>query len=134
MTMQDPIAAMLTQIRNGQMGKKAFVTTPASTKKAAILEVLLDEGYILGFEMDVDANDKPVLKIHLKYYQNQPVISRIDRKSSPGLRVYKTRRELSKSKVLGGLGIAILSTSKGVMTDKKARAEGLGGEVLCLVA
>ncbi len=132
MTMQDPIAAMLTQIRNGQMGRKASVITPASKKKAAILKVLLEEGYILGFEMTKDKNEKPCLDIHLKYHQNQPVITRIDRQSSPGLRIYKRRRDLSK--VLGGLGIAILSTPKGVMTDKKARSQGQGGEVLCLVA
>lgn len=131
MSLQDPIADMLTQIRNGQMSKKHRVKTPASNVKVAILKVLAEEGYIETFREDKTA-DKPTLEVSLKYYQDKPVIEKIRRVSRPGLRVYKGKDDLPK--VMGGLGVAILSTSQGVMTDKKARQVGQGGEVLCTVA
>jgi small subunit ribosomal protein S8 len=131
MSMNDPIADMLTRIRNGQTTEKAEVSMPSSKLKVAIAQVLLDEGYILGYEVD-DASVKKTLTIQLKYYEGQPVIARIDRYSSPGLRRYSAVGQIPK--VMGGLGTAILSTSKGVMTDRQARAEGVGGEVLCLIA
>lgn len=131
MSLQDPVADMLTQIRNGQMSKKRSVKTPASTVKTAILKVLEEEGYIEAFQRDKTA-DKPTIEVFLKYYQDKPVIEKIRRVSRPGLRVYKGKDDLPK--VMGGLGVAILSTSQGVMTDKKARQLGQGGEVLCTVA
>ena len=131
MSLQDPIADMLTQIRNGQMSKKSQVRIPASKVKAAILTVLEEEGYIEAFKSDKTA-DKPTIEVFLKYYQDKPVIEKIRRVSRPALRVYKGKDELPK--VMGGLGIAILSTPQGVMTDKKARQIGQGGEVLCTVA
>jgi small subunit ribosomal protein S8 len=131
MSLHDPIADMLTQIRNGQMAKKETVTVPCSKGKVAILQVLKEEGYILSFQK-VAEEDKLKLVIHLKYFENKPVIEKIKRVSRPGLRIYKKKDELPR--VMGGLGIAILSTSQGVMSDKKARSLGQGGEVLCVVA
>ncbi len=131
MSMSDPIADMLTRIRNGQQAGKASVRLPASRKKMAIAQVLKDEGYIADvtrFEED----GKPVMEITLKYHQGQPVIEMIQRVSRPGLRVYKGKEELPR--VRGGLGIAIVSTSKGVMTDRQARKLGHGGEVIAYVA
>lgn len=131
MSISDPIADMLTRIRNGQMVDKTEVTMPSSKLKVAIAKVLEDEGYIDGYT--VDANDgKPVLRIRLKYYAGRPVIEMIERVSRPGLRVYKNHETIPQ--VMNGLGIAIISTPKGVMTDRKARAAGIGGEVLCVVA
>ncbi|AZN37025.1 30S ribosomal protein S8 [Iodobacter ciconiae] len=130
MAMHDPIADMLTRIRNAQRADKAQVTMPSSTLKLAIAGVLQDEGYIESFE--VTGEVKPVLTIELKYYAGRPVIERLDRVSKPGLRIYKGATEIPT--VMNGLGVAILSTSKGVMTDRKARANGIGGELLCVVA
>lgn len=131
MSMQDPISDMLTRIRNGQAGNKAKVTMPSSRIKVAIAAVLKDEGYITDFSTDA-GDGKPSLSVMLKYHDGQPVISTIKRGSRPGLRIYKGKDELPK--VLGGLGIAIVSTSQGVMTDRAARAAGHGGEVLCYVS
>ena len=131
MSMSDPIADMLTRIRNAQRVDKASVTMPSSKLKVAIATVLKDEGYVDSFE--VKANDgKPELEITLKYYAGRPVIERIERVSKPGLRIYKGRNAIPQ--VMNGLGVAIVSTSRGVMTDRKARANGVGGEVLCYVA
>lgn len=131
MSMQDPIADMLTRIRNGQMAGKVRVTMPMSTKKMAIAELLKNEGYVRdALEEEVDG--RKVLTVVLKYYEGKPVIERIDRVSRPGLRVYKRKGELPR--VLDGLGIAVISTSSGLMTDRAARAAGHGGEVLCYVA
>jgi small subunit ribosomal protein S8 len=131
MSMSDPIADMLTRIRNAQSVNKLSVSMPASKLKGAIAVVLKDEGYIDDFA--VVANDgKPLLSISLKYYAGRPVIEKIDRVSKPGLRVYKGSQNIPK--VMNGLGVTILSTSKGVMTDRKAQAAGIGGEVLCVVA
>jgi small subunit ribosomal protein S8 len=131
MSMSDPIADMLTRIRNAQSVNKLTVSMPASKLKGAIAGVLKDEGYIEDFV--VQTNDgKPVLNISLKYYAGRPVIEKIDRVSKPGLRVYKGSQNIPK--VMNGLGVTILSTSKGVMTDRKAQAAGIGGEVLCVVA
>ena len=130
MSMTDPIADMLTRIRNAQMTEKATVEMPSSKVKAAIARVLKDEGYIDGFK--VTGEQKPVLEIALKYYAGRPVIERIERVSKPRLRIYRAKDEIPK--VMNGLGIAIVSTSHGVMTDRKARASGVGGEVLCIVA
>jgi len=131
MSAQDPIADMLTRIRNAQRVGKFSVSMPSSTKKVAIANVLLNEGFIAKFEI-TDANVGKELTLSLKYYEGKPVISLIQRVSRPGLRVYKACDELPK--ILGGLGIALVSTSKGVMTDRSARQLGEGGEVLCLVA
>jgi small subunit ribosomal protein S8 len=128
--MTDPIADMLTRIRNAQMTEKATCEMPSSKLKIAIARVLQDEGYIDGFKVNGEA--KPTLEIALRYYSGRPVIEKIERISRPGLRVYKPSREVPK--VMNGLGIAIVSTSKGVMTDRKARGMGVGGEVLCIVA
>ncbi|MDZ4189865.1 MAG: 30S ribosomal protein S8 [Hydrogenophaga sp.] len=131
MSMSDPIADMLTRIRNAQMVEKASVTMPASKVKTAIAQVLKDEGYIDGFK--VKSNDgKNELEITLKYYAGRPVIERIERVSRPGLRVYRGRNAIPQ--VQNGLGVAIVTTPQGVMTDRKARATGVGGEVLCYVA
>lgn len=130
MSMQDPLADMMTRIRNGQMAKKATVDMPSSKMKVAIANVLQGEGYIKGFSVDGDA--KPVLTVELKYFEGKPVIESIKRVSRPGLRIYKPGDELPK--VMGGLGVAIVSTNKGVMTDRAARAAGVGGEVLCYVS
>ncbi|MCE2914227.1 MAG: 30S ribosomal protein S8 [Rubrivivax sp.] len=131
MSMSDPIADMLTRIRNGQMVDKAKVTMPSSKLKVAIAQVLKDEGYIDGFAIKSDAG-KAELEIALKYYAGRPVIERIERVSRPGLRVYRGRGTLPQ--VMNGLGVAIVTTPQGVMTDRKARATGIGGEVLCYVA
>jgi small subunit ribosomal protein S8 len=129
--MSDPIADMLTRIRNAQRVDKTEVVMPSSKLKVAIATVLKDEGYIEGF--NVVANDgKPELHIGLKYYAGRPVIERLERVSRPGLRVYKGRDAIPQ--VMNGLGVAIVSTPRGVMTDRKARAAGVGGEVLCYVA
>lgn len=130
MSMSDPIADMLTRIRNGQTAAKADVAMPASNMKQAIAKVLKDEGYIKDFAVSDDA--KAQLTVSLKYFEGRPVIESIKRVSRPGLRIYKNKDELPK--VLNGLGIAIVSTSKGVMTDREARTNGHGGEVICLVS
>jgi small subunit ribosomal protein S8 len=131
MSMSDPISDMLTRIRNAQMAEKATVSMPSSKLKAAIAKVLHDEGYIEGFKV-VNDGAKATLEIGLKYYADRPVIEQIRRVSRPGLRVYKGSEDIPR--VMNGLGIAIVSTSKGLMTDRKARASGIGGEVLCIVA
>ncbi|MDO8438490.1 MAG: 30S ribosomal protein S8 [Nitrosomonadaceae bacterium] len=131
MSMSDPIADMLTRIRNAQLAEKTVVAMPASKLKAAIAQVLKDEGYIEHFAVH-ETDGKPVLEINLKYYAGRPVIEKIERVSRPGLRIYKSSDKLPK--VMNGLGVAIVSTSKGVMTERKARASGVGGEVLCIVA
>lgn len=130
MSMSDPIADMLTRIRNAQMVEKPSVEMPASKLKVAIAQVLRDEGYIDGFTVTSDA--KPTLQIALKYYAGRPVIERLERVSRPGLRIYKGRHDIPQ--VMNGLGVAIVTTPRGVMTDRKARAAGVGGEVLCFVA
>ena len=129
--MTDPIADMLTRIRNGQSANKAQVSMPASKKKQAIAEVLKSEGYISDYKVE-DAAGKAVLSVTLKYYEGRPVIDMLKRVSRPGLRIYKGKDELPS--VQGGLGVAIVSTSKGVMSDRAARAAGEGGEVLCYVS
>jgi small subunit ribosomal protein S8 len=129
--MSDPIADMLTRIRNAQMVEKTIVSMPASKVKAAIAQVLKDEGYIDGFQVK-SADGKNELEISLKYYAGRPVIERIERVSRPGLRVYRGRNAIPQ--VQNGLGVAIVTTPQGVMTDRKARATGVGGEVLCYVA
>ncbi len=129
--MTDPIADMLTRVRNGLAAEKIAVDMPASRVKAAIAKVLKDEGYIKDFETS-EQDGKPALTITLKYYQGRPVISKIKRESKPGLRVYRSKGELPS--VIGGLGVAIISTSKGIMPDREARAAGIGGEVLCTVS
>ncbi|MCA1805841.1 MAG: 30S ribosomal protein S8 [Xanthomonadaceae bacterium] len=129
--MTDPIADMLTRIRNGQSANKAKVTMPASSKKQAIAEVLKSQGYISEYAVE-DVDGKPVLGITLKYYEGKPVIERIERVSRPGLRIYKGKDDLPS--VQGGLGVAIVSTSKGVMSDRAARVAGEGGEVLCYIS
>jgi len=131
MGMTDPVADMLTRIRNAQMVRQVEVKMPASKLKAAIANVLKDEGYIEDFAVHADGPMQE-LRIGLKYYAGRPVIERLERVSSPGLRVYKGRHDIPR--IMNGLGIAILSTSHGVMTDRKARASGVGGEVLCIVA
>ena len=131
MSMSDPIADMLTRIRNAQQVDKVTVSMPSSKLKAAIAAVLKDEGYIDSFEVK-GTSAKPELEIALKYYAGRPVIERIERVSRPDLRIYKGRTSIPQ--VMNGLGVAIVSTSRGVMTDRKARATGVGGEVLCYVA
>jgi small subunit ribosomal protein S8 len=131
MSMSDPIADMLTRIRNAQMVEKASVVMPSSKLKAAIAQVLKDEGYIDGYAIKADGG-KAELQIALKYYAGRPVIERIERVSRPGLRIYKGRHDIPQ--VMNGLGVAIVTTPQGVMTDRKARAAGIGGEVLCYVA
>ena len=130
MSMQDPLSDMLTRIRNAQMAGKTKVEMPGSKLKAAVANVLKEEGYIADFNASNEAG-KPRLSIELKYFQGKPVIAEIDRISRPGLRNYKGKDELPS--VRGGLGVAIVSTSRGVMTDRAARAAGVGGEVLCTV-
>lgn len=129
--MTDPVADMLTRIRNGQMAQKENVSMPSSKLKVAIADVLKSEGYIEGFAVRDDAG-KTQLDIALKYYAGRPVIERIERVSRPGLRVYKGSKDIPR--VMNGLGVAIVSTPQGVMTDRKARAANMGGEVLCIVA
>ena len=131
MSMSDPISDMLTRIRNAQMASKASVAMPSSKVKVAISKVLKDEGYIEDYSV-ATVEGKAVLEVILKYYAGQPVIERIDRVSKPGLRIYRGVDAIPK--VMNGLGVAIVSTPKGVMTDRKARASNTGGEVLCVVA
>jgi len=131
MSMSDPIADMLTRIRNAQMVEKVSVQMPSSKVKIAIAQVLKDEGYIDDFAVKAEGA-KSELNIALKYYAGRPVIERLERVSKPGLRVYRGRNEIPQ--VMNGLGVAIVSTPKGVMTDRKARANGVGGEVICYVA
>lgn len=130
MSMSDPIADLLTRIRNAQMAKLPTVGIPSSKIKVAIAKVLQDEGYILGYQVDENGG-KPNLNIELKYFQGKPVIEEIKRASRPGLRSYKGKEDLPK--VRAGLGISIMSTNKGLMTETQARAAGIGGEVLCTV-
>jgi small subunit ribosomal protein S8 len=131
MSMTDPIADFLTRIRNGQLAGKTEVAAPASRIKLALAKVLKEEGYIEDFAIAEQAA-KPTVTVRLKYFQGRPVIDRLERVSRPGLRVYKAKDELPK--VLGGMGVAIISTSRGLMTDREARAAGHGGEVLCIVS
>jgi small subunit ribosomal protein S8 len=130
MSMSDPISDMLTRIRNAQATEKVTVLVPASKVKRAIAQVLKDEGYIEDFAVR-DNEGKPVIEIGLKYYAGKPVIEKIERVSRPGLRIYKAKDDIPR--VMNGLGVAIVSTSRGVMTDRKARDAGVGGEVLCIV-
>lgn len=132
MSMTDPIADFLTRLRNGQTARKKSVRCPSSKAKEAIARVLQDEGYILGFDVASEEGNKKTMTVALKYFDGKPVIERIERISTPSLRVYKASDEIPT--VLGGLGVAIVSTSAGVVTDKQARAAGQGGEVLCVVA
>jgi small subunit ribosomal protein S8 len=129
--MTDPISDMLTRIRNGQKARKVSVSMPASKVKIAVANVLKDEGYITGFETSGEGAEQ-TLSVELKYFEGTPVIEKVDRISKPGLRIYRGKDELPK--VLGGLGIAIVSTSAGVMSDRQAREQGIGGEVLCVVS
>jgi len=131
MSMSDPIADMLTRIRNGQSARKVSVSMPASKAKEAVAKVLKDEGYILGFATEGEGVQKE-LKVELKYFEGVPVIENIQRTSKPGLRIYRSKDELPK--VLGGLGVSIVSTSAGVMSDRQAREKGIGGEVICVVS
>ena len=130
MTMTDPISDMLTRIRNGQKARMVSVSMPASKSKEAIASVLKDEGYIIDFSTEGEGATK-TLSVELKYFEGVPVIEKIQRTSRPGLRVYRGKEDLPK--VLGGLGVAIVSTSAGVMSDRQAREKGIGGEVLCVV-
>ena len=130
MSMQDPISDMLTRVRNAQMAGKKFVDMPGSKLKAAVAQVLEDEGYISGHRVE-SAEGKPRLSIELKYYNGKPVIAEIERFSKPSLRRYASKDKMPN--VRGGLGVAIVSTSKGVITDRAAKAQGVGGEVLCTV-
>jgi small subunit ribosomal protein S8 len=129
--MTDPISDMLTRIRNGQKARKVSVTMPASKAKTAVAKVLKDEGYIADYSTTADGQ-KADLTIELKYYEGKPVIERIERVSKPGLRIHRGKEELPR--VLGGLGVAIVSTSAGVMSDRQAREKGIGGEVLCVIS
>jgi small subunit ribosomal protein S8 len=131
MSMTDPVADLLTRIRNGQTAGKTSVSMAASKLKTSILKVLKDEGYIAGFNVDGESA-KPQLTVDLKYFDGRPVIDRLERVSRPGLRIYRGKDDLPK--ILGGMGTVIVSTPRGVMTDKAARAIGQGGEVLCIVA
>ncbi|MDR1709962.1 MAG: 30S ribosomal protein S8 [Candidatus Accumulibacter sp.] len=131
MSMSDPISDMLTRIRNAQLANKAAVAMPSSKVKVAIVKVLKDEGFVEDFAVRENAG-KPTLEIGLKYYAGRPVIEKIDRVSTPGLRIYRGANDIPR--VMNGLGVAIVSTPKGVMTDRKARASHVGGEVLCIVA
>jgi len=136
MSMSDPIADMLTRIRNAQRVEKNEVAMPSSKLKVAIAQVLRDEGYIEGYQIatgtDGATTGHPELRIGLKYYAGRPVIERLERVSRPGLRIYRGRDDLPQ--VMNGLGVAIVSTPQGVMTDRKARTAGVGGEILCYVA
>ena len=130
MSMQDPVADMLTRIRNGQARSKLEVRMPASSKKAAVAKVLEEEGYISGFRLEGESPKEEIV-LGLKYYQGEPVIEKIERVSRPGLRVYRNKDNLPS--VIGGLGVAVISTSKGMMSDRQARESGIGGEVICAV-
>jgi small subunit ribosomal protein S8 len=130
--MSDPIADMLTRIRNAQLAEKISVRMPLSKVKKAIAQVLIDEGYVDGMNIVDEAGKKPELELSLKYYSGRPVIEKIERVSRPGLRIYKGAQDIPR--VMNGLGVAIMSTPQGVMTDRKARKTGIGGEVLCIVA
>ena len=132
MSMSDPIADMLTRIRNAQMAEKSNVKMPFSNVKKAIAQVLVDEGYIDGMSVVGEDGKKPELELSLKYYSGRPVIEKIERVSRPGLRIYKGAQDIPT--VMNGLGVAIVSTPKGVMTDRRARKTSIGGEVLCIVA
>ena len=129
MTMQDPLSDMITRIRNAKLREKVSVAMPSSKVKVSVAKVLKDEGYILNYRVTEDK--KPVLEIDLKYYDGKPVIEEITRSSKPSLRVYSSSKDLPKVK--SGLGVAIVSTSKGVMSDRSARSNGVGGEILCTV-
>lgn len=129
MTMQDPVADLLTRIRNAQAARHAEVSMPSSKQKRAILDVLVSEGYVASYQESADV--KPVVTVQLKYVKGVPVIEEVKRVSRPGLRIYKESSDLPK--VRGGLGIAIVSTDKGMLTDRVARAQGVGGEVICTV-
>ncbi len=131
MSMSDPIADMLTRIRNGQMAGHENVVMPSSKVKVALAKVLTDEGYVKTYSVN-ENNGKPELAVDLKYFEGQPVIESIKRISRPGLRVYKNKNELPQ--VIGGLGVAVISTSKGVMSDRAARLAGVGGEIICYVS
>jgi len=131
MSMTDPIADMLTRIRNGHAAEKTRVTMPSSKLKVSIAQVLKDEGYITDFRTG-ETEGKSELSIELKYFDGKPVIEKLQRISKPGLRIYKNKDELPR--VMGGMGVAIISTSRGIMSDRAARAAGQGGEVLCIVA
>ena len=131
MSMTDPIADMLTRIRNGQKARKVSVTMPSSQAKGAVARVLKDEGYVTDFSTESEGS-KETLTIELKYFEGAPVIERIERVSKPGLRIFRRKEELPK--VLGGLGVAIVSTSAGVMSDRQAREKGIGGEVMVYIA
>ncbi len=131
MSLSDPIADMLTRIRNAQAADKTFVNVPFSKLKKSIASLLIEEGYIEGVS-EIQVDNQPMLRLSLKYYLGQPVIEKIERVSKPDLRVYKGSNDIPK--VLNGLGVAVISTSKGIMTDRKARAMGVGGEVICIVA
>ena len=132
MSMSDPISDMLTRLRNAQRAEKTLVKMPSSKVKVAIAKVLKDEGYVEDFAVRESGGGKAELEIGLKYYSGQPVIEKIERVSRPGLRIYKGSEDIPT--VMNGLGIAIVSTSQGVMTDRNARAKGVGGEILCIVA
>lgn len=131
MSINDPIGDFLTRIRNGQQARKKYIVSPSSKAREAVAAVLKDEGYIADYAVTADGNKK-TMSVTLKYFAGKPVIERLVRISTPSLRVYKGKDELPK--VLGGLGVAIISTPKGVVSDRKARADGQGGEVICLVA
>ena len=131
MTMTDPISDMLTRIRNGQKARKVSVSMPASNAKEAVARVLKDEGYITDYAVSGDGATKE-LSVELKYFEGVPVIEKIQRTSRPGLRIYRGKEDLPR--VLGGLGVAIVSTSAGVMSDREAREKGIGGEVICIVS
>lgn len=131
MSINDPIGDFLTRIRNGQQARKKYIVSPSSKAREAVAAVLKDEGYIADYAVTTDGNKK-TMSVTLKYFAGKPVIERLVRVSTPSLRVYKGKDELPK--VLGGLGVAIISTPKGVLSDRKARAEGQGGEIICLVA
>jgi len=131
MSMTDPLADMLTRIRNGQKARKVSVSMPASSAKQAVAKVLKEEGYIAGYSGDGEGVHQQLI-VELKYFEGVPVIERIERASRPGLRIYRGKEDLPK--VLGGLGVAIVSTSAGVMSDRQAREKGIGGEVLCIVS
>jgi small subunit ribosomal protein S8 len=132
MSMTDPIADLLTRIRNGQKAAKASVSMPSSNAKAAVCNVLKQEGFIDDYAVSEEPGNKSTLTVTLRYHEGRPVIDRLERVSTPSLRVYRSKSKLPK--IMGGFGVAIVSTSLGVMTDKEARARGQGGEVVCIVA